>query len=91
MKVTKRILAVVLTVLMLAMLVPVTASALDGVPTTGYKVTINGKKGFTATVYKIADFDTTTGAFSNFLRTVLWTRHAACIRARGSIHSIQWV
>ncbi len=67
MKVTKRILAVVLTVLMLAMLVPVTASALDGVPTTGYKVTINGKKGFTATVYKIADFDTTTGAFSNFV------------------------
>ena len=66
MKITKRIFAVALAVLMIAALaIPFAANA-ETIPTTNNTLTINGVNGFGATVYKIADFNTTTGAFSNF-------------------------
>jgi len=63
MKIAKRLFAVVIAVLMIAaMVVPFAA---DTIPTGNNTLTVNGKDGFTASVYKIADFNTTTGAFSN--------------------------
>ena len=62
MKTLKRISAIALVIFVLfAMSVPFAAVDPE------YSVKINGKAGFTATVYKIADFNTTTGAFSNFV------------------------
>ena len=63
MKITKRLFAIAVAVLMLAaMIIPAAAAT---IPTDNNTLTINGKAGFTASVYKIADFNTTTGAFSN--------------------------
>ena len=62
MKTVKRLFAVALVAFMLfAMAIPFAAVDPE------YSIAINGKKDFTATVYKIADFDTETGAFSNFV------------------------
>ena len=61
MKTTKRVLAIVLAVLMLALTIPFAASAVAG-----YSLTINcDKDDYTYTVYKIADFDETTGHFNS--------------------------
>ncbi len=63
MKITKRLFAFVVAALLIAvMIVPCVAAT---IPTTNNTLTINGKEGFTVSVYKIADFNTTTGAFSN--------------------------
>ena len=64
MKTTKKILAALLVVMMLVMMVPFTASA-----ATSYSAEITGKAGYTIDVYKIADVNTTTGAYSNTLST----------------------
>nr|WP_316623587.1 SpaH/EbpB family LPXTG-anchored major pilin [uncultured Ruminococcus sp.] len=69
MKIAKRLFAVVIAVLMIAaMVVPFAA---DAIPTGNNTLTVNGKDGFTASVYKIADFNTTTGAFSTDKSDVL--------------------
>ena len=69
MKIAKRLFAVVIAVLMIAaMVVPFAA---DTIPTGNNTLTVNGKDGFTASVYKIADFNTTTGAFSSDNTNVL--------------------
>lgn len=63
MKTLKRLSAIALAIFILfAMSVPFAAAA-------PYSIEINGKKGFTATVYKIADFNTETGAFTNCAST----------------------
>lgn len=62
MKTTKRVIAVALAVLMLALAIPFAVSAADG-----YTLTINcDKDDYTYTVYKIAGFDETTGAYKDF-------------------------
>lgn len=61
MKTTKKILAALLVVMMLAMMIPFSASA-----ATSYSYDITGKTGYTFTAYKVADVDTTTGAYSNY-------------------------
>lgn len=70
MKTTKKIFAAILAVMMIALMVPFTASAAED-----YSATITGKVGYSATVYKIADVNTTTGAYSNFksdaIKTIL--------------------
>lgn len=68
MKTLKRISAIALVIFVLfAMSVPFAAVDPE------YSVKINGKAGFTATVYKIAAFDTTTGAFSTPASTAIET------------------
>ncbi len=59
MKTTKKILAALLAIMIIAMMIPFSASAAD------YSVAVTGKDGYTATVYKVADVDTTTGTYSN--------------------------
>ena len=67
MKTLKRISAIALVIFVLfAMSVPFAAAA-------PYSIDINGKAGFTATVYKIADFDVETGAFSSPASTAVDT------------------
>ena len=66
MKTTKRILAVALAVLMLALAVPFAASAAhtNTASTVDYTLTLNCNfDNYTYTVYKIADYDETTGEF----------------------------
>ena len=53
MKTTKRVIAVALAIMMLALMIPFTASAADG-----YTVNIKGKTGYSFTVYKIATLNT---------------------------------
>lgn len=62
MKTTKRVIAVALAVLMLALAIPFAVSA-----AADYTLTINcDKDDYTYTVYKIAGFDETTGAYKDF-------------------------
>ncbi len=76
MKTTKRLISIVLAVLMLAvMAVPFTAGAV------GYTLNINGKSGFTATVYKVAAMDPETGEFSSFVDNTGSTAVEAAIKA----------
>lgn len=64
MKMTKRVLAIVLAALMLAAMIPLAvASAAESYT---LKVT-SSKEGFNFEVIKVADIDTTTGAYSNFI------------------------
>lgn len=60
MKATKKIFAALLAVMMIVMMIPATVSAAET-----YTANITGKDGYTATVYKVADLDTTTGTYSN--------------------------
>lgn len=70
MKTTKRVIAVALAVLMLALAIPFAASA----ATTTYSLTVQcDKPDYTYTVYKIADFNETTGAYENFATTAIGT------------------
>ena len=77
MKTTKKILAALLVVMMLAMMIPFSASAAS------YSYDITGKTGYTFTAYKVADVDTTTGAYSSYasdaVKTVLTTATATGI------------
>lgn len=62
MKTTKRVIAVALAVLMLALAIPFAVSAEE----TSYTLTVQcSKPDYTYTVYKIADFNETTGHFEN--------------------------
>lgn len=69
MKTTKRVIAVALAVLMLALAIPFAASA-----ATTYSLTVQcDKPDYTYTVYKIADFNETKGAYENFATTAIET------------------
>ncbi|MEE1318749.1 MAG: SpaH/EbpB family LPXTG-anchored major pilin [Ruminococcus sp.] len=76
MKTTKKIFAALLVVMMLVMMIPFSASA-----ATEYSVAINGKKGYTIDVYKIATVDIVSGAYSDYLsddiKTILGTKASA--------------
>lgn len=91
MKIAKRLFAVVIAVLMIAaMVVPFAA---DTIPTGNNTLTVNGKDGFTASVYKIADFNTTTGAFSsdntNVLNALKAGDKAALLNAANALTAAQ--
>ena len=69
MKTTKRVIAVALAVLMLALAIPFAVSA-----ATNYSLTVKcDKPDYTYTVYKLADFNETTGAYENFASTAIGT------------------
>lgn len=68
MKTTKKIFAALLAVMMIALMIPFSASAANS-----YTANITGRAGYTASVYKIADVDTTTGKISNALTTEIGT------------------
>lgn len=76
MKTTKKIFAALLVVMMLVMMIPFSASA-----ATEYSVAINGKKGYTIDVYKIATVNIESGAYSDYLtgniETILGTKASA--------------
>lgn len=61
MKTTKKIFAAVLAVMMIALMIPFSASAAEG---NTYNAFIKGKNGFTVDVYKVAKIDTTTGEYT---------------------------
>lgn len=61
MKTTKKILAALLVVLMLAMMIPVSASAAST-----YTLNVTGHADFTFKLYKVADFNVEEGTYSNF-------------------------
>ena len=67
MKTTKKILAALLVVMMLAMMIPFSASAATTIPAGPYTATLkvsSDNDGYSISVYKIADVDTTTGAYT---------------------------
>lgn len=61
MKTTKKIFAAVLAVMMIALMIPFSASAATG---DAYNAFIKGKNGFTVNVYKVAKINTTTGEYT---------------------------
>lgn len=61
MKTTKKIFAAVLAVMMIALMIPFSASAVEG---NTYNAFIKGKNGFTVDVYKVAKINTTTGEYT---------------------------
>lgn len=61
MKTTKKIFAAVLAVMMIALMIPFSASAATG---DAYNAFIKGKNGFTVNVYKVATINTTTGEYT---------------------------
>lgn len=62
MKTTKKIFAAVLAVMMIALMIPFSASAATG---DAYNAFIKGKNGFTVNVYKVAKINTTTGEYTD--------------------------
>ena len=62
MKTTKKIIAAILAVMMLALMIPMTASAED---TYSYTINTPSTTGYTFSMYKIADLNITTGEYSN--------------------------
>ncbi len=62
MKTTKKIIAAILAVMMLALMIPMTASAAD---TYSYTINTPSTAGYTFSMYKIADLNITTGEYSN--------------------------
>lgn len=61
MKTTKKIFAAVLAVMMIALMIPFSASAATS---DAYNAFIKGKNGFTVNVYKVAEINTTTGEYT---------------------------
>lgn len=61
MKTTKKIFAAVLAVMMIALMIPFSASAAE---TNTYNAFIKGKNGFKVNVYKVATINTTTGEYT---------------------------
>ena len=61
MKTTKKIFAAVLAVMMIALMIPFSASAATS---DAYNAFIKGKNGFTVNVYKVATINTTTGEYT---------------------------
>ncbi len=68
MKTTKKIIAAILAVMMLALMIPMTASAAD---TYSYTINTPSTAGYTFSIYKIADLNTTTGEYSSSNADVL--------------------
>lgn len=64
MKATKKIISAILAVMILAMMIPFTVSA-----EASNTLTVNGKAGYTFKLYKVADLDSQTGAYSNAAST----------------------
>lgn len=62
MKTTKKIFAAFLAVMMIALMIPFTASAADET----YSVDITGKSGYTFTLYKVANVNPTTMTYSDY-------------------------
>lgn len=62
MKTTKKIFAAFLAVMMIALMIPFTASAADET----YSVAITGKSGYTFTLYKVANVNPTTMTYSDY-------------------------
>lgn len=62
MKTTKKIFAAVLAVMMIALMIPFSASAATS---DAYNAFIKGKNGFTVNVYKVATINTTTGEYTD--------------------------
>lgn len=72
MKTTKKIFAALLAVMTIALMIPFSASAAET-----NTLTLNGKTGYTFTLYKVADVDTTTGEYKNIttgLESILTTK-----------------
>ena len=74
MKTTKKIFAAFLAVMMIALMIPFTASAADET----YSVAITGKSGYTFTLYKVANVNPTTMTYSEYasndVKTALETK-----------------
>lgn len=60
MKTTKKIFAAFIAVMMVALMIPFSASAASE-----YSANLTGKAGYTVSVYKVADLDTTTGKYTS--------------------------
>lgn len=60
MKTTKKIFAAFIAVMMIALMIPFSASAASE-----YSANLTGKAGYTVSVYKVADLDTTTGKYTS--------------------------
>ena len=60
MKTTKKIFAAFIAVMMIALIIPFSASAASE-----YSANLTGKAGYTVSVYKVADLDTTTGKYTS--------------------------
>lgn len=75
MKTTKKVFAIILAAMMIALCIPFAVSATElTASTTDYSLTINcDKAGYTYTVYKIADYDDTQGRFFNGATTAINT------------------
>lgn len=73
MKLTKRLFAILIAVMLVAAVAVTSVSAAASIPSGDCTLTINGLKDFTASVYKIADFNATTGAYSNFKTDAIGT------------------
>ena len=72
MKTTKKIFAAFLAVMMIALMIPFSANAAET-----NTLTLNGKAGYTFTLYKVATVNTTTGEYTDIttgLETVLTTK-----------------
>ena len=72
MKTTKKIFAALLAVMMIALMIPFTASAAET-----NTLILNGKTGYTFTLYKVAGVNTTTGEYENItsgLESILTTK-----------------
>lgn len=72
MKTTKKIFAALLAVMMIALMIPFTASAAET-----NTLILNGKAGYTFTLYKVAGVNTTTGEYTDItsgLKSILTTK-----------------
>ncbi len=81
MKTTKRVIAVALAVLMLALAIPFAVSAV-----TSYTLTVQcDKPDYTYTVYKIADFNETTGRFEEGKTTAITAAINQCTESTAAV------
>lgn len=65
MKTTKKIFAAFIAVMMIALMIPFSASAASE-----YSANLTGKAGYTVSVYKVADLDTTTGKYTSSITAI---------------------
>lgn len=65
MKTTKKIFAAFIAVMMIALMIPFSASAASE-----YSANLTGKAGYTVSVYKVADLDTTTGKYKSSITAI---------------------
>lgn len=66
MKTTKKIFAAFIAVMMIALMIPFSASAASEY----YSANLTGKAGYTVSVYKVADLDTTTGKYTSSITAI---------------------